>query len=212
MSYPVIVIGGGGHAKVLVDALIIQLFSIKGITEQDENKWGGEMLGVPVIGGDEKVLLYPPDKVQLVNGLGSVKKTRNRRLAYENFKNKGYTFASVIHPSAVISIDVELSEGVQIMAGAIIQAGSRIGENTIINTKASVDHDCIIGNHVHVASGATLSGGVCVGDGVHIGAGATVMQYVSLGKNSVVGAGALVIEDVPEGATVVGVPAKVVPQ
>lgn len=210
MRMPVIVIGGGGHAKVLIDAMMGQSFKIIGITDRDKGRWGCKIMDIPVIGGDDVVLDYSPDAVLLVNGLGSAGITVPRRQIYDHFKNSGYSFASVIHPSAVTGAGVELAEGVQVMAGAIIQTGSRIGDNTIINTKASVDHDCVIGKHVHLAPGVTLSGGVCICDGVHLGTGATVIQGAKIGKNSVVGAGSLVINDIPGGVTVMGVPAKVV--
>ena len=86
--------------------------------------------------------------------------------------------------------------------------GTRIAENSVINTGAVVDHECIIGSHVHVAPGVTLSGGVQVGDGSHIGTGATVIQGVSIGRKALVGAGAVVLKDVPSGARVAGAPAK----
>jgi len=98
------------------------------------------------------------------------------------------------------------------MAGAVVQAGCVIGSNTIINTRASVDHDSKIGAHVHVAPGVVLSGGVTIYDEAHLGTGAVVIQGVTIGRASVVGAGAVVIRDVSDGAKVVGVPAKVLSQ
>ena len=94
------------------------------------------------------------------------------------------------------------------MAGAVIQPGTRLGVNTIVNTRASIDHDCIIGDHVHIAPGAVLSGEVRVGNCSHIGCGATIVQGVKLGEATVIGAGAVVLKDVPDGTTVVGVPAR----
>ncbi len=94
------------------------------------------------------------------------------------------------------------------MAGAVLQTGCRMGENVIINTRASVDHDCIIACHTHVSPGAVLCGNVQVGQGSHIGAGATVIQGVRIACNGMVAAGAVVIRDIPEGVTVAGVPAK----
>jgi sugar O-acyltransferase (sialic acid O-acetyltransferase NeuD family) len=127
---------------------------------------------------------------------------------FEKFKGKGFTFATIVHPSAVVASDVALGEGAQIMAGAIIQPGSRIGMNTIVNTKASVDHDCLIGDHVHLSPGVTLSGDVRIYNGVHIGTGATVIQGITIGANSLVGAGSVVIADVPSEIRVLGAPAR----
>ncbi|MFC4768239.1 acetyltransferase [Effusibacillus consociatus] len=208
MSLPVIVLGGGGHAKVLLDTLLIQNISVLGFTDPKPEVVLNHVLGIQFLGNDDVVGDYHPDSLGLVNGLGSLRVPVARKRLFDQFKDRGYSFASVIHPSAVIARDVVLSEGIQIMAGAVIQPGSSIGKNTIINTKASVDHDCVIGEHAHLAPGVTLSGGVHVGDGVHIGTGATVIQGVRIGNNSIIGAGALVLKEVPEGVTVVGVPAK----
>ncbi len=93
------------------------------------------------------------------------------------------------------------------MAGAVVNIGTRVKENSIINTNASVDHDCLIGAHVHIAPGVTLSGGVTVGEGSHIGTGASVMQGIEIGANVIVGAGAVVIDNIETGKTVCGVPA-----
>lgn len=209
MNLPVLVLGGGGHAKVLINSLLSQSVDILGVTDPDAQKHGSTILGIPVIGGDDIVLKYSHEKILLINGLGSIKATTRRKQLYEHYKNLGYSFANVIHPSAVVAPDVKFQEGVQIMAGAIIQPGSSIGQDTIINTKTSIDHDCIIGDHVHLAPGVTLSGNVRVGNGVHVGTGATVIQGIRIENGSLIGAGAVVLRDVPEGSTVLGVPAKV---
>ncbi len=208
VSVPVIVLGAGGHAKVLIDVLRIRAITVVGITSielQDINK---KLNGINVIGNDDTVFQYSSESVHLVNGIGFAGKTEKRRKLFEFFKDKGYSFARVIHPSAVISPDVQMDEGVQVMAGAVIQAGSKIKENSIINTKVSVDHDCVIGPHVHLAPGVTISGGVQVADDVHIGAGTTIIQGIRIGKKCLIGAGSLVLNDVKDGVTIFGVPAK----
>jgi UDP-perosamine 4-acetyltransferase len=161
-----------------------------------------------VLGGDDVVSEFPPSEIQLVNGLGSVGLPVKRQQIFERFKGMGYRFATVIHPSAVLSSDVELGEGAQVIAGVVIQPGSRIGINSIINTSASVDHDCIIADHVHIAPGVTLSGGVKVGECSHIGTGATLIQGISIGSACLVAAGAVVTKDIADGAMVRGVPAR----
>lgn len=210
MTVPVLILGAGGHAKVLVEALLANSAIIAGIVDADAALTGTRLLGVPVIGGDELVSQFPQDEILLVNGIGSIRQPVRRRDIFLRFKELGYSFATVVHPSAVVASDVELGEGAQIMAGAVIQPGSLIGKNAVINTRASVDHDCAIGVHVHIAPGATLSGGVTVGQGSHIGTGATVIQGIDIGEESLVGAGALVLHDVPSAVAVVGVPARVV--
>lgn len=208
MNLPVIIVGGGGHARVLFDVLKLYDVKVLGYTDTNANNQTLAKLGVPYLGDDRAIDEYSQQQVLLVNGLGSISSTDGRKTIYNSLKDKGYSFAAVIHPSAIISADAELSEGVQAMAGSIVQAGCYLGVNVLINTKASVDHNCYIGSHTHIAPGATLSGGIEVGDGVHIGCGATVIQQIRIHTRSVVGAGALVIRDVPEDRTVIGVPAK----
>jgi len=208
MSNPIIVIGGGGHAKVLIDALLGSCVEVLGATDTDPVRVDCCICGVRVLGDDGILLRYAPDAVRLVNGLGSVSHTTARQKIYEKYKTLGYSFETVVHPSAVISRDVQLSEGVQVMAGAIVQAGSRIGANTIINTRAIVDHDCEIGAHVHLAPGAILCGGVNVGSGTHIGTGAVVIQNIRVGHHDIVGAGSVVIKNLADCSKAVGVPAR----
>lgn len=210
MSVPVIVLGAGGHAKVLIEALLAGSTAVAGIVDPDTEKIGQRILGVPVLGADQVVKEFPPHEIQLANGLGSVRLPLGRQKLFERFKRGGYSFATVVHPSAVIASDVKLGEGVQIMAGSVIQPGCSLGCNVIVNTKASVDHDCVIGDHVHIAPGVTLSGGVEVGRGSHVGTGAIIIQGVTVGTGSIIGAGALVLLNVPSAVTVVGVPARVV--
>ena len=208
MSIPVIVLGAGGHARVLIDTLLTTDINVVGITSINPKDINKELNGINVIGDDEVISRYSPESVHLVNGIGSTGEIEKRKELFDYFKERGYSFASVIHPSAVISPDVQLNEGVQVMAGTVIQTGSKIKKNTIINTKVSVDHDCIIGSHVHLAPGVTISGGVQVADDVLIGAGTTIIQGVRIGKKCSIGAGSLVLNNVKDGVTVFGVPAR----
>jgi len=208
MKLPVLIVGGGGHAKVLVEALRLRSMTILGIIDVASDKIGAEVSGIRVIGDDSAISGYKAEDILLVNGIGSAHLPKTRTALFEKFKAKGFSFATVIHPSAVVATDVVLGEGAQIMAGVVIQPGCEIGVNAIVNTRASIDHDCQIGDHVHLAPGVTLSGGVRVGNASHIGTGATVVQGVKIGRNSLVGAGSVVVNDIPSDAEVVGVPAR----
>ncbi len=208
MSLPVLIVGGGGHAKVLIDVLRLCSVEILGIVDTDPSKIGNDILGIRVVGDDDVILQYQTNSLHLVNGMGSVHLPIKRRVVFEKFKKNGFTFATVIHPSAVIAADAFLDEGTQVMAGAVVQPGSRIGVDTIVNTKASVDHDCRIGNHVHLSPGVTLSGNVQVGDVSHLGTGANVIQGMTIGRNCFIGAGSLVIGNVPDDVEFMGVPAR----
>jgi UDP-perosamine 4-acetyltransferase len=209
MSHPaLLLIGAGGHARVLLDALLLVGAEVLGLLDADPALAGGKVLGYPVLGGDELLRQRKPGSVALVNAIGSTKSMARRRTLYMQLLAQGHLFASVRHPSAVVSRHAATEDGAQIMAGVVIQAGAHIGENSIVNTGATVDHDCQVGAHVHVAPGVTLSGGVQVGDETHIGCGAAVIQGVRIGARCTVAAGAVVLADVPDGSTVAGVPAR----
>ena len=143
--------------------------------------------------------------ITIGNPHGRVRLTLHNRLTEE-----GLTSTMVIHPTAWVADNAVIETGAQILAGAVVAAEVRIGQQCIINTRASVDHETILGDGVEVSPGATLCGLVRVGDNAWIGAGATILPRVEIGPNAVVGAGAVVTKDVPEGATVVGVPARIV--
>jgi UDP-perosamine 4-acetyltransferase len=207
-SRPIIVVGCGGHAVVLIEALRASGADILAAADNDKAKLGTSIAGIRIFGGDEAVLReHPAATVRLVNGVGSTGNPEVRRALFERFKRAGYDFATIVHPSAVIASDAELAEGVQIMAGAVIQPRCRIGANSIINTRAGIDHDARIGEHVHVAPGATVCGDVTLGAACHVGAGATVIQGVRLAPGCIVGAGAVVLGSFEEPAILCGVPA-----
>lgn len=208
MAHPIIVLGSGGHAKVVLDVLLLQQKEVLGLTTLDRNMIDATFLGFPVLGDDEALARYSPSEIRLVSALGSVESMKERKALFDKFKALGFHFEQVIHPMAIIARNTILGEGAQVMAGAVIQPGSRIGDNTIINTRASVDHDCDIGRHVHIAPGCTLSGAVTVGDETHVGTGATVVQGMRIGGRCLVAAGAVVNRDVDGGHRVAGVPAR----
>ena len=202
----IIIIGGGGHARVLKEILDIPgQFEIIGFTdlEPKDNK------GIKYLGKDKVVEKYSLKDVLLVNGIGSVELPTKRQEIYERFKMLGYGFCSVIHPKAIVSSGVNLAEGVQIMAGVVINTGVSLSENVIVNTSVTIDHDCSIGAHTHIAPGVTRSGGVVIGKGCHIGTGVVVIQGIKIGEHTVVGAGSLVVENISSKVTAFGVPAKI---
>ena len=199
-----IVLGGGGHARVLIEVLKLRRQEIAGICDPALDPADAGPGALPVLGGDEAVHGYDPRAVLLVNSLGSAGDTAQRRSIFDSFAGASYRFATVVHPDAIVATDAVLGEGAQIMAGAVIQPGTRIGKNSIVNTRASVDHDCRIGAHAHIAPGATLCGGVEIGDGAHVGAGAVVIQGIRIGATATIGAGVTVRADVEGGAVHVG--------
>jgi UDP-perosamine 4-acetyltransferase len=205
---PIVIIGAGGHAKVVIAVLLDSRETIRGIVERVSQSNEQSVLGVPVIGDDESLLQYPPSDVVLVNAIGSVSSNAHRRDVFNRFLALGYRFHPVRHSSAICARGVSIGEGVQLMAGSVIQPGAVLGDNVILNTMASVDHDCQIGNHVHIAPGAVISGGVAIGEGTHIGTGAVIIQNIRVGKDCLIAAGAVVLRDIPDGTAVAGVPAR----
>ncbi|RED84036.1 acetyltransferase [Cohnella phaseoli] len=204
---PLIIMGGGGHAKVIAESLSLMGLeeAIIGFTALDGSM---ELFNMPYIGDDSAILEYNKEEICLINAVGSTGRNQFRTKLFKDFHERGFAFANVVHPAAILSKYVTIGVSVQIMAGAIIQSGTRIGDNVIVNTGSRIDHDCIVGNHVHVSPGAILCGSVVVEDEVHIGAGATVIQGITLGRGSIVGAGAVVIKNVLPYTTVVGIPAR----
>jgi len=208
VTRPAVILGGGGHAKVVVDLLRAHGHPILGFVTPEGPVCPVAGMGVPYLGRDDDLAGLDVDSVVLALGFGSVRPGEARRSVFERFKAAGFTFATLCHPAAVIAGDVQLGEGCQIMAGAVVQTGCRIADNVIVNTRVALDHDCLIGAHVHIATGAAISGGVRIESGAHIGAGAVVIQGVRVGAGGLVAAGAVVIGNVPDHCAVAGVPAR----
>lgn len=205
---PIILIGAGGHARVLLDALELNGAKVIGLVDADASLADRDVMGYPVLGNDDVLAQYAPGSVELVNAIGSVDSMQRRRSVYEKLRRAGHVFASVLHPRATLSRHARMAAGVQVMAGVVVQPGASLGENTIVNTGASVDHDCRVGAHVHIAPGVTLSGNVQVGDETHVGAGAAVIQGVRIGARCLIAAGAVVTGGVRDGASMKGLPAR----
>lgn len=208
MKPSIIVIGAGGHAVVVADALLAAGESVLGFTDADPRHHGQRLCGLPVLGDDATVLAaHPQHTTHLVNGIGGVGGTELRQRVQERLQTLGWRFVGVRHPSAIVSSFARVEDGVQLLAGSVVQAGAEIGAGCIVNTAAVVEHDCRLGEHVHVAPRALLCGGVEIGARSCIGAGAVVRQGLRLGNDTVVGAGAVVIRNHSGGGTLIGVPA-----
>ena len=207
---PVVLLGAGGHARVLRSLLSMQHRQIEAVLDDNSALHGKRIghTGLKVAGGLDQITRYQPNGVELINAIGSAHRPTARQAVYERMIGQGYTFATLCHHKAVVACEAFIEPTSQIMASATIQAGAQVYANTLINTGAIIDHDTTIGEHTHVAPGATVCGGVTIGPGCHIGAGATVIQGITLGEGVVVGAGATVLCDVPEKLIVAGTPAR----
>jgi UDP-perosamine 4-acetyltransferase len=205
---PVIVIGAGGHARVVADALRAAGSEVLGHTDPAPELQGRLVLGLPVLGGDEALLRWNRSQVVLANGIGGVGSLVLRIRVQQRVQSLGWTFVTVIHPAATLSPHATVGAGAQVLARAVLNPGADIGVGAIVNTAAVVEHDVVVGPFSHVAPGATLCGDVRIGAECHVGAGAVVLQGVTLGPRTIVGAGAVVIRDHEGGGTLVGVPAR----
>jgi len=144
MNRPVIVLGGGGHAAVIVEVLLEQSYNILGYTAPLGEEHGNLASGILWIGTDVVICEHPPDSVWLVNGIGSTGVPQTRRKIYEDMVQRGYEFANVVHSNAIVSPSVPLGWGAQIRAGAVGQAGTVRSCNVICHTRAIVDPHTIV--------------------------------------------------------------------
>ncbi|HUW94308.1 MAG TPA: acetyltransferase [Anaerolineae bacterium] len=209
-SKPKLVIwGAGGYALVVADMVRLRgEFDVVGFLDDvDPARRDTDFGGAKVLGGQEQLdLLQRQGVSHLIFGFGDCE----ARLRLTNLVcEKGFQLATAIHPQATVARDVAIGEGTIIAAGAVVSPGAEIRRNVIINTCASVGHQCIIEDGVHVGPGVRLGGRVQVAQGTWVGIGATVIDRVRIGARSVIGAGAVVIHDIPDGVTAYGVPAKV---
>jgi sugar O-acyltransferase (sialic acid O-acetyltransferase NeuD family) len=195
-------IGGGGHAKVVLATFQACGWEVPGIFDSNPETWGSALFDVEIVGQiPESHWWHSPDICGFLS-IGS--NTSRARLAT---MLKSARWGTVIHPSATVHASVYLGPGTLVCAHAVVQPDARIGAHTSVNTGAVVEHDNRIGDFCHIGPRACLAGSVSVGDGVFVGAGATVTPGIHLGAWSTIGAGAAVIEDIPEAVTAVGVPA-----
>jgi sugar O-acyltransferase (sialic acid O-acetyltransferase NeuD family) len=204
----VIIVGAGGHAAVVADALLAAGQHVLGFVDNDESRHGRELCGLRVLGDDAVLAGHDPARFSLANGIGGTKGEALRAAVQRRLETAGWQFVTVRHPSATVSPFAKLGPGVQLMANSVVQPGASLGAGCIVNSAAVVEHDVQLGAFVHVACNATLCGGVRVGEHSHVGAAAVVRQGVRLGDATVVGAGAVVVSDFQGGGTLTGVPAR----
>ena len=198
---PVYIIGAGGHAKVIISALLANAVSCAGVFDDDSSLWGNKILGIPILGAVEE--LRDTSCTIAVNAIGN---NSTRRAICERFKNVNWL--TVIHSHTWIHSSVKIGCGTVVFAGSVIQPDTIIGKHSIINTSASVDHDCIIGDFCHIAPGCHIAGGVQIGNEVFLGIGSVVIPCLSIVSNTVIGAGATVIESIDDAGVYVGTPAR----
>lgn len=206
----ILIIGAGGHGKVVADILLSSSnHKIIGFIDDDPNKVGTRIMGIPVL-GDTKSLYKIVDRYDIEGAIPAIGDNVVRAKMYELILSIGLKPINAIHKTAHISRTVKMGNAVCIAPGVIINTDVKVGNNVIINTGATVDHDSIVEDHVHIGPGVHLAGNVHVKKYATVYTGAVVIPGITIGENSIIGAGAVVIDDIPDNVVAVGVPAKVI--
>lgn len=203
MARRIVVLGAGGHAKVVVDLLRTcgdyEVFGCLGEGKES-------VLGTPVLGGDDLLGPLRAEGVACV-ALGLGDNALRTRLGLDAIA-KGFEAPALVHPRAVVASGVRIGRGTVVMAGAVINVGACIGDFCIVNTLACVEHDCTLGDGSHLAPQAALAGGVRLGAQAFMGVGSCAIPGRCIGAHAIVGAGAVVVADIPEAVVATGVPAR----
>ncbi len=202
--------GASGHALVVADIIrLCDIYEILGFmddinAECNKTEWHGFC----VLGGREQLDVVRRQGVKhIIFGFGNCEARLNLT---ELVREKGFTLITAIHPRSIVAESAKIGQGTVIAAGVVINPYTYIGENVIVNTSASVDHECIIGDGAHICPGVHLGGGVAIGRATWVGIGTVVKDHVRIGAGSLIGAGSVVVADIPDGVVAYGVPAKIV--
>jgi len=202
-----LIVGAGGHGRVVAD-VAREMGVWDKIAFIDANYSALSKSGDwPVVGTDSDAVRLREQYSDLFVAVGDGKR---RGELLRHYLSQGFTVPVIAHPKASISAGAKLAPGTIVMAQSVVNYGTQIGIGGIINTSASVDHDCLLGDSVHICPGVHLAGGVSVGDCSWVGIGSNIIQQLRIGAGVVIGAGAAVIGDIPDGATACGVPAKII--
>lgn len=200
-------IGGGGHAKVVISVLKKSGYHIAGYTDCADR---GLILDIPYLGTDgiltDFIGMHPGCKA--IMGVGKIDDSERRLDLQTQIAALGFDFPAILSPHAIVNEEVLLGPGTVVLDGTVVNSGARIGKACILNTNSTIEHDCLIGENVHIAPGVTLSGGVSIGDNSMVGTGTNVIQSIRICAGCVIGAGSTVVEDITTAGTYVGNPSK----
>lgn len=202
-SSGICILGASGHGKVVLGILRALSLDVAGFYDDAPSLRGVSVMGIPVLGSLTEFSLV--ERGAAVSGIGNGA-IRKRIVA---MCTKAL-WTTLVHPAAWVDPAASLDSGTVICAGAVLQPGVFVGCHAIVNTCASVDHDCFIGDFVHICPGVHLGGSVHISQDSWIGIGSQVIQGVRIGSNVLVGAGSTVIRDIPDNAVVMGSPARIV--
>lgn len=199
----VVLLGGGGHCRALIDVLEAVGMPVAGVVHGADCPLE-PVLGYPPLGRDADLPSLRRRFRRALVSVGQIKTAAVRRRLFALLLELGFEAPALCSPLARVSAHAIVGRGAAIMHHALVNAGARIGENCIINTSALVEHDCVVEDHCHIAVGAVLCGGVRVAEGAFIGAGSVCREGVRIGAGALVGCGSVVLRDVPAGAVITG--------
>ena len=208
MKENIILIGGGGHCKSVIDVIeSIEKYIIIGIIDQKE-RIGEVILGYKIIGSDDNIddLIRTCQNFHIT--VGHIKSNQTRVKLYNLIKSKGGHFPVIISSNAYVSKHAVINEGTIIMHHAFVNSSAKIGVNCIINTSAVIEHDSEIGNHCHISTGAFINGECKVGENSFIGSNSTLIQSITIGENNLIAAGSVVTKSTEPDFQYAGNPAK----
>lgn len=198
-----IVYGGGGHGKAVIELIrALEQYELVGVID-DGLAAGGQVMGLEILGGGERLAELRQRGIgQAANAVGGIGDISTRVGVFERLQAAGFSFPTLVHPTAFVEPSAELAQGVQVFPQAYVGSEARLGLDVIVNTAAVVSHDCVIDKHANLAPGTLLAGEVSVGEGTLIGMGVTVNLSVQIGAGARVGNSAVIKADVPAGAIV----------
>ncbi|MCY9826426.1 acetyltransferase [Vibrio chagasii] len=194
---PLVIIGAGGHASVLLDILKQQKRKVIAYISPKVALNKSHFEGIKHLRKDEDISQFTPENIELINGIGYMPKSQLRAKIYQKFNDLGYNFSGVIAESAIISSYATVAPSAQVLAGVIVQVGSVIGANSLINTGTIIEHDTTIESNVHLAPKTLVCGNSRIGRASFVGAGATIINNISVGEQCIVAAGSCIVKNVP---------------
>ena len=203
---PIVLVGGGGHCKAVIEVAKSQGLEILGVLDHPEDK-GKSVLFTTVIGEDSDIPNFAR-KAEFVVTVGFIKNPSTRIRLYETIKKAGCTLATIVASTAHVSQYASLGEGTVVMHHALVNADSRVGVNAIINNFANIEHDTEIGDHTHISTGAIVNGGCRIGKRCFIGSQTVIANGIIVCDDAIVGAGSVVVKDIIQPGTYAGNPAR----
>lgn len=205
MEKPLILVGGGGHCRSVIEAAESAGYSILGVLDMPENV-GKEILSTKIIGTDDDISAYV-DKAEFVITVGFIKNPEIRIKLYNKIKETGGKLATVIASTAYVSKYAAIGEGTVILHQAFVNAGAEVGDNVILNTATNIEHDAVVGNQCHISTGTMVNGGCRIGDRCFIGSQSVLANGISVGNDIIVSAGSFVRKSIQEKGVYSGNPA-----